>query len=218
MKKNLLMGALCLYGISYSQTGTTTNYSNRVGINTIEPEEKLHIKGSMKTKGMELSIPFTYLGAAETYSFLIKSPAPENKVTSYNQTFFPTSPAPLNLIQYKIKCDTRDNDWVKEFDTLINSDKFMVIISSYGYNQSTYNGDANITPVPQIYAYKKEENGKKTWALKADYEGFEPSTNSLQGEWTLNLIVFDVAYTKNYALTATVNSSGTGSASQSLIN
>ena len=128
MKKTLLFLVGCAIPVfSLAQSGN-------VGINTDTPEEKLHVNGSMRLRdGIELNVAFPELGKSEGYSFLIKSPddADEpNKITSYNQTFFPTSPAPINLIQFKIKCDTSDNDWIREFDTKINSEPVVHLINT----------------------------------------------------------------------------------------
>lgn len=215
------MGALCLYGISYSQTGTTNDYSGRVGINTNQPQEKLHIKGNLKTKGSKIDDAFTKLGAAEEYSFLIKSPAPANRITSYNQTFLPQSPAPLNLIQFKITCHSDDKDWVKQYDTKISASKYSAIIASYGFNLgvSNSNGLSNyMTPTPQIYAFVP--TGKSTWHLKADYESFRPTSSSYTsgGVWTLNLIVFDKSYAKESTEVFDMNGATTYTPTKILLN
>ena len=180
MKKQLLLGAFCIFGMFYSQT----QYSGNVGINTTKPEQKLHVNGGFRTDNLIIKENFTLLDKDEDYTFLVKSK--ENKITSYNTIATEHSTAPLNLIQFKIKTDSSDRDWVNEFDTKINSDKYFVIISSFGFNLPV-SGDAGKTPVPQIFAQIKEST--KTWILKADYDGFRP--NSGDGEWTLNLLVFD---------------------------
>lgn len=186
-----------------------------IGINTATPEKELTVNGTMKTSGMTLKDPLEKLGADENYSFLIKSPAPQNKITSYNDSFVPTTPAPINLIQFKITCNKNDKDWVDEFDTKINSDKFLVVIASHGFTQPifTFNADY-ITPVPSIFAYST--NG--TWKLRADYVGFSTDDSLPKGVWTLNLLVFDRAYAKEFNIAQTVNNStGTGSAAAPLI-
>ncbi len=192
----------------YSQT------AGNVGINTSNPEKELTVNGTMKTSGLTLKDPIEKLGATENYSFLIKSPAPQNKITSYNDTFVPKNPAPINLIQYKITCSNLDKDWIDEYDTKINSDKFLVIIASHGFTQPvfTYNADW-ITPVPAIYAYSS--NG--TWKFKADYVGFSTDDSLPRGVWTLNLLVFDRAYAKQFAKTQAMGASATGSAASPLI-
>jgi hypothetical protein len=75
----------------------------QVGINTTKPEKELTVNGTMKTSGI---VENTYgkIGSyEENYTFIIKSPAPENKITAYNDSFVPNSPAPINLIQFKIR-------------------------------------------------------------------------------------------------------------------
>lgn len=186
----------------------------QVGINTSKPEKDLTVNGTMKTSGMIFKKPLEKLGADENYTFVIKSPAPENKITAYNDTFVPNSPAPINLIQFKITCDPTDKDWVNQFDTKINSNKFLVVISSFGFTQAvrTYSADW-LTPVPQIFAY----SSGGTWKLKADYQGFAPDSSFPTGEWTLNLLVFDKAYAKELNNTQDLGASTTGAAAAPLL-
>ncbi|PWN63362.1 hypothetical protein [Chryseobacterium oncorhynchi] len=186
----------------------------QVGINTTKPEKELTVNGTMKTSGMVFKKPMEKLGADENYTFIIKSPAPENKITAYNDTFVPNSPAPINIIQFKITCDPSDKDWVNQFDTKINSQKFLVVISSFGFTQPirTSSGDW-LTPVPQIFAY----SSGGTWKLKADYEGFSPASTLPTGEWTLNLLVYDRSYAKEVNSTQDLKASTTGAAAAPLI-
>ncbi|WPO89286.1 hypothetical protein [Chryseobacterium sp. HR92] len=188
--------------------------AGNIGINTPNPEKELTVNGTMKTSGMILKDPLEKLGANENYSFLIKSPAPQNKITSYNESFVPTTPAPINLIQFKINCDPSNKDWIYEYDTKINSNKFLVVISSFGFTQPIFTIMSNIaTPIPQIFAYPK--NG--TWKLKADYAGFKPDASLPAGIWTLNLLVFDKAYTRQFNPSQNLGGSGNGSAASPLI-
>ncbi|MFP3833965.1 hypothetical protein [Chryseobacterium sp. SIMBA_028] len=186
----------------------------QVGINTARPEKELTVNGTMKTSGMVFKKPMEKLGADENYTFIIKSPAPENKITAYNDTFVPNSPAPINIIQFKITCDPSDKDWVNQFDTKINSQKFLVVISSFGFTQPIRTNTADwLTPVPQIFAY----SSGGTWKLKADYEGFSPASSLPTGEWTLNLLVYDRSYAREVNSTQDLKSSTTGAASAPLI-
>lgn len=186
----------------------------QVGINTPNPEKELSVNGTMKTSGIVLKSPLEKLGKDENYTFIIKSPAPENKITAYNDSFVPNSPAPINLIQFKITCDPTDKDWVNQFDTKINSSKFLVVISSFGFTQAvrTYSADW-LTPVPQIFAF----SSGGTWKLKADYQGFAPDSSFPTGVWTLNLLVFDKAYAKQMNTIQDLGSATTGSAAAPLI-
>ncbi|WP_080779553.1 hypothetical protein [Chryseobacterium phocaeense] len=122
--------------------------------------------------------------------------------------------APINMIQYKITCNNDDKDWIDEYDTKINSDKFLVIIASHGFTQPVYTVNSNwITPMHEIYAYSS--NG--TWKLRADYVGFSTDDALPNGIWTLNLLVFDRTYAKEFNIAQTVNTAGTGAASAPLI-
>lgn len=185
----------------------------QVGINTATPEKELTVNGTMKTSGMVFKKPMEKLGANENYTFIIKSPVPENKITAYNDSFVPNSPAPINLIQFKITCDPSDKDWVNQFDTKINAQKFFVVISSFGFTQPVRSSTDWVTPVPQIYAYPTGG----TWKLKADYQGFSPVSSLPTGEWTLNLLVFDRSYAKDVSSTQDLKASSTGAAATPLI-
>ncbi|PKF74603.1 hypothetical protein [Chryseobacterium sp. PMSZPI] len=196
----LLVGGVCL--------------NAQVGINTTTPEKELSVNGTMKTSGMVFKKPMEKLGADENYTFIIKSPAPENKITAYNDSFVPNSPAPINLVQFKVTCDPTDKDWVNQFDTKINSNKFLVVISSFGFTQPTRTYSADwLTPVPQIFAY----SSGGTWKLKADYQGFSPDSSFPTGVWTLNLLVFDRSYAKDFNSTQSLGTSTTGAAAAPLI-
>lgn len=188
--------------------------TGKVGINTKTPEKELSVNGTMKTSGMFFKDPIEKLGSNENYTFIIKSPVPENKITAYNDSFVPNSPAPINLIQYKITCDPSDKDWVNQYDTKINSDKFLVVISSFGFTQPVRTNSPDwVTPVPQIFAYYN--NG--TWKVKADYQGFAPAPTLPAGVWTLNLLVFDRSYAKEINRTQGMGASTTGAATTSLL-
>lgn len=193
---------------------TAVFMSAQVGINTAKPEKELTVNGTMKTSGVVFKKPMEKLGASENYTFIIKSPAPENKITAYNDSFVPNSPAPINIIQFKIACDPTDKDWVNQFDTKINSQKFLVVISSFGFTQPVRTNTADwLTPVPQIFAYATGG----TWKLKADYEGFSPASTLPTGEWTLNLLVYDRSYAREVNSTQDMKASTTGAAAASLI-
>lgn len=199
--------------ISMALVTGATLMNAQVGINTATPEKELTVNGTMKTSGIVFKKPIEKLGADENYTFIIKSPAPENKITAYNDSFVPNSPAPINLIQFKIACDPSDKDWVNQFDTKINSQKFLVVISSFGFTQPVRSSTDWVTPVPQIFAY----SSGGTWKLKADYQGFSPAASLPTGEWTLNLLVFDRSYAKDINSTQDLKATSTGAAAAPLI-
>jgi hypothetical protein len=69
--------------------------------------------------------------------------------------------------------------------------------------------------MPQIFAF----SSGGTWKLKADYQGFSDSSFPT-GEWTLNLLVFDRSYAKEFNSTQNLGAtatSTTGSAAAPLI-
>ncbi len=189
--------------------------SKNVGINTPNPETELHVNGSMKTSGIILKDTIESLGASENYTYLIKSAAPENKITTYNSSFIPLDPAPINQIQFQITCDVNDKDWINEYDTKINSNKFLVVIPSFGFTQPIKRGNLSdwVTPIPQIYAYYSNNS----WKLKADFQGFHPPSTSSVGVWTINLLVFDKAYAREFNYSQSLGGSGTGTAASPLI-
>ena len=193
--------------------------SGNVGINTNNPQAKLHVNGNFQSDRVVLGSTFTKLINNENYSFLIKSPAPENKITSYNSLFdTENAPAPLNLIQYKITTSSSDKDWINRFDTKINANKYVVVIASFGFNLPVSSSSSDLSPyypVHQIYA--QIDSTTNTWILKADYDSFRPN-GSGDGVWTLNLLVFDRAYANLMStVNVNLNSNTTGSANSALI-
>ncbi|MCW3160217.1 hypothetical protein [Chryseobacterium oryctis] len=182
MKKFKLFFLIMFYNLCSAQQGN-------VGINTPNPEEKLHINGNLQVDDLHIENDFSKLDTNEKYTFLIKSPSPDNKITSYNYlTDTQDTAATLNFIQFKIDTDDSDGDWINEFDTKINASKYIVVISSFGFNLPVFNSsDTKYTPVPQIFA--KINPTTNTWVLKADYDSFKP--NETGGQWTLNLLAFD---------------------------
>ncbi len=207
---NKLFLLIIIFSIkNYGQTGN-------VGINTVNPEKELHVNGSTKTNGYILKDNLEVLGGNENYSFLIKSPAPENKITTYGQSASNSAPAPLNTITFKITCASNDKDYVNGYDTRISVSKYTAVVTSYGFvlpvvysNQSNNNPAINFfTPAPRIFAYT--QGG--TWWIRADYEGFKPATTTAAGVWTINMLLFDNAYVKKRNVTQDMGQSGTGAA------
>ncbi len=98
--------------------------SGNVGINTANPEQKLHVNGSMKAKDIILDLDASAsqireLSPGENYSFLLKSTS-ANRITTYNVQSTeggPTNtfPAPFGIIQYNITMDNADKDWVNAY-------------------------------------------------------------------------------------------------------
>lgn len=221
MKKKIqLLLLISAYALS-AQTGN-------VGINTDNPEEKLHVNGTMKAKDLILDLNSTAsqipeLSPGENYSFLLKSTS-ANRITTYNVqstggTPTNTFPAPFGIIQYNIKTDNADKDWVNAYDTRINASKYVLIVNSFNFNlpvvlNSTSVESRRLGPVAQVYTY--EQGG--TWWIKADYNGFAPpSTTTIQGLWNVSLMIFDKTFARNKVVTVDLNGATTGAAATALI-
>lgn len=221
MKKKIqLLLLISAYALS-AQTGN-------VGINTDNPEEKLHVNGTMKVKDLILDLNSTAsqipeLSPGENYSFLLKSTS-ANRITTYNVqstggTPTNTFPAPFGIIQYNIKTDNADKDWVNAYDTRINASKYVLIVNSFNFNlpvvlNSTSVESRRLGPVAQVYTY--EQGG--TWWIKADYNGFAPpSTTTTQGLWNVSLMIFDKTFARNKVVTVDLNGATTGAAATALI-
>lgn len=201
--------------------------SGNVGINTSNPEEKLHVNGSMKAKDIILDLnasasQIPELSPGENYSFLLKSTS-ANRITTYNVQSSgggPTNtfPAPFGIIQYNIKTDAADKDWVNAYNTKINASKYVVIINSFNFNLpvvlSTTNATTRrIAPVAQVYTY--EQGG--TWWIKADYNGFAPPAGSADGVWNVSLMIFDKTFARNIPVTVNLSGNTSGFATSPLI-
>lgn len=197
-------------------------YEGRVGINTDKPEQKLHVNGSMKANKVILdkspyngSVP--KLGASEDYSFLLKSVV-ENRITTYNvqATGSNVFPAPFGVLTFNITTDPEDKDWVNEFDTKINADKYIAVLNYFNFNLPVVvdkSTNVKTTPIAQVFTYEK--NG--TWWIKADYHGFAPPTSTLDGLWEINLMIFDKSFAKSFSIPVNMNGAGTGQATNPLI-
>lgn len=195
-------------------------YHNNVGINTDQPEQRLHVKGSMKAKDLLLdqntnlqTIPS--LGPTENYSFLLKSRSAK-RITTYNvQSSGGNSfPAPFGVIGFTISTDPNDKDWVNEYDTRINATKYIAVLNYFNFNLPVVVGSSKkISPAAQVFTYEKDG----TWWIKADYHGFAPPANSSNGVWDINLMVFDKTFAKSFTTNVDFNGNTTGVAPSPLI-
>lgn len=195
-------------------------YNDKVGINTTTPEKELHVNGSAKTDQLYINDIET-VGPGEDYRFLIK--APNNRITAFNEGgFADLTPSPLNRIKFVINfhADNRDHDWINQFNTRINFDKYLCIIASYSYNLPVFSTFSSIiTPIPQIYITK--HTTQNTWALKADYESFAPLLNQYSaqsGQWILEVLIIDRKYAKEFNHTVNMGGLATGSAATALVS
>ena len=194
-------------------------YQNKTGINTEKPEKELHVNGTAKTDELFLNTIET-LSESEDYRFLIKSPS--NKITSFNEgVFADLTPSPINRIKFVINFNSSntDHDWVNLFNTKINYSKYLCVIASYSYNLPVNSSfSAAMTPIPQIYTTKHPT--LNTWVLKADYESFAPSAaqyTAKNGQWILEVLIFDRNYAKEFSNTVNMNGSSTGMAANALV-
>lgn len=223
MKLKLLSLFIIVSSFSLAQ------YQGKVGINTDKPETDLHVNGSMRAYDLILD-QTPYAGSAdaipkltpsESYSFLLKSKA-KQRITTYNQQSGSATnnfPAPFGIITFDISVSVAE-DWVNEFDTKINSSKFLAIINSFNYNNtvvSTTGSNADQrrrAPVAQVYTFVK--NG--TWWIKADYHGYaHTSGNTTVGKWEIALMIFDKNFARVFPHTVNLNGATTGAASNALI-
>lgn len=202
--------------------------SGNVGINTANPEQKLHVNGSMKAKDIILDLDASAsqireLSPGENYSFLLKSTS-ANRITTYNVQSTeggPTNtfPAPFGIIQYNITTDNADKDWVNAYNTKINAKKYVVIVNSFNFNLPVVMSSSSATlrrlaPVAQVYTY--EQDG--TWWIKADYNGFAPPTTTEgSGLWNVSLMIFDKTFARNKPVTVDLDGGTTGVAKEPLI-
>lgn len=202
--------------------------SGNVGINTANPEQKLHVNGTMKARDIILDLnasasQIAELSPGENYSFLLKSTS-ANRITTYNVQSVgggPTNtfPAPFGIIQYNITTDNTDKDWVNAFNTKINASKYVLIVNSFNFNLPVVmsGGSAasrRLAPVAQVYTY--EQGG--TWWIKADYNGFAPPSNTaVAGLWNVSLMIFDKTFARNKPVTVNFAGATTGAASTPLI-
>lgn len=181
----------------------------RVGINTDLPKQTLDINGTLS---IETLGEYTTAGV----------PILWNKSTKQVLASGTSTHKPFNKITYTITC-TSGEDWIGNFDTKIDANKYVVIITNTillppdGLNNGEYwgmghirQGQANVpsfgyrNAVLQAYSFvQSSTSGTNTWRLNVDYPSAAPwlenenyTPLNRRFKWQVELLVIAKPYIK----------------------
>lgn len=196
----------------------TVTATGRMGIGNTSPTEKLDVTGKIKLSQLgnyngNTAVPLVWDSSNQTISMGASD-----------------TEKPFSTIKYVIR--TADSqDWVRNFNTRISTDKYIVIITSAQFEKlsgssfirtsavypsqtgDTSGSTISLTPFFNFGAYQ----GSGTWRLKADYKDAAPPLNSGNDyQWTFDLLVINKNQVINIApQTGSVGATGDGEASAS---
>ena len=221
----ILLGMLCisLVGRLKAQETNTANEKNngKVGINTTTPARTLTIENSSNNAGK----PVLRLVGTPEYSENINSAMGTNaeKTTAYtdyhplmidsNGDVYKGVPISSTVSILTLTVHNVDGDWISNFDTGINYNKYAMAIMSYSFrpgqgtdfdmlvmesgNPNVIYGSSTLSRVATPVIKLQERNGN--WGVYADYPSMNsiktPSSNrtdageKANGTWRFTLLV-----------------------------
>ena len=221
----ILLGMLCisLVGRLKAQETNTANEKNngKVGINTTTPARTLTIQNSSNNTGK----PALRLVDTPKYSENISSKMGTNTkdTTAYtdyhplmidkNGDVYKGVPISSTVSVLTLTVHNVDGDWISNFDTGINYNKYAMAIMSYSFqpgqgtdsemlvmdisNPNVINGSSTLSRVAAPVVKLQERNGN--WSVYADYPSMNsiktPSSNrtdageKANGTWRFTLLV-----------------------------
>jgi len=200
MKYQLSLIAFLFFISGYSQ----------VGINTDSPRTKLEIAGDMKISN-DLDIgTIDVMDQSDTSTFLIQDI--DNSIKTLDVSN-PTGAA-LGYVQDYII--TNPNlDWIKEFDTGVDANDYVMIVISASYDQEIVMAASPVdvkdkSSAPYATTFVKDNR----WHIRADYPK-SASIPSVIGTWTIQTLIFSSDLSKQFG---TVNVPMASSSSGSALN
>ena len=185
-----------------------------VGINTTTPRTTLEVAGDTQVTGTIEISNYDSLKDGESSTFLVQEG--DGSVKSLNVSN-PTGVALAYIQEYVIEeCNL---DWIKEFDTGINSSEYVVIVTSASFDQ-----ELDLSNNPGIegnfsfpYAAAYIQNG--TWHLVADYPQAANLDKSVDGTWIIKTLIFSNDVSKQFgSITIPMSNGTTGSATSPIID
>ena len=187
---------------------------SQVGINTDNPRKTLEVAGSMRvSESMEIGTlnPLTDL---DTSTFLIQNSG--NYIKSLDVSN-PTGAALGYVQEYVIT--NPELDWVKEFNTGINANDYVLIVISASYdlelNISMTANAINNSSLPYTATFVK---GNK-WHIIADYPMVANKDVNAIGTWTIQTLIFSKDMSKQFGvIDIPMLNSSTGSALTPIID
>ena len=187
LKKKYLfnLSAILLFSLGFAQ----------VGINTDNPRTKLEVAGDMKISNNLDIGTIDVLDQSDTSTFLIQDTDnsiktldvsnPTGAALGYEQDYIITNP---NL------------DWIKEFDTGVDANDYVMIVISASYDQEIVMSESPVdvkdkSSAPYASTYVKDDK----WHIRADYPK-SASIASVTGTWTIQTLIFSSDLSKQFGI------------------
>jgi hypothetical protein len=186
----------------------------QVGIGTKNARTTLEVAGDMLITGnLEIGM-FNPLKDSEVSTFLIQESNNDIKSVDVSN---PTGLALAYIQEYYIV--NPNLDWVKNFDTGIDANDFVVIVTSASFDQeldlTDISGDEENFSIPYTATFVQAG----TWHIIADYPQSANLDESAIGTWTINTLIFSNDVSKQFGTIDIPMSNGTtGSASTPIID
>lgn len=158
-----------------------------VGINTTEPRTALEVAGDMYIDGTIKIGEVNRIQNNEAASFLVQTQ--DNFIEELD-----ASQGDGLVIAYFQEYVLKDmqGDWVKEFNTNIDTSKYVItIISAYFNQELKMTSEVQNFTIPYASAYEKDS----TWRIKADYPSADPRTIA-PGKWVISTLILSKNFSK----------------------
>lgn len=169
----------------------TLSLQAQVGINTEDPKATLDVQGNVIVG----ETSFTDSG----YSVVVRdNSSGELKVVGNAGQ---NNSAPINLITFKLRNVNRD--WVQNYYTGIDSNKFTVVVTEARFYIKEGEGTVELSPgsgsvvrynPEHVYATTEQKNNKNQWTLHADFLGGTPRGGN--GTWEITCLVINNSLVK----------------------
>ncbi|RXG15296.1 hypothetical protein [Leeuwenhoekiella aestuarii] len=184
-----------------------------VGIGTLEPRATLEVAGAATLRdGFDIKV-IEPLTDEDKSSFLMQ----ENNSNIRKLDVSNPTGAALGYIQ-KYEIYNPNEDWVRDLDTSIDANDFVVNTISANYDRELDIG--NYSTIPYFAAIiKTNSDGSATWHITADF----PAANNLDsdeiGTWTITTLIYSRDLSKQLGkIEYNMNNTTTGSVSTPIIN
>lgn len=228
MKNLFLITLLSLTGICFSQV---TNYTGKVGINTDNPTETLHVNGIAHGNLLYLRSPGE---PQELPIYFMSSEVTERNLNIFNPP--PGKPSLVNLID--LRFNNVGNQGVVDYDTKIDAIDYVVAVRSFSLSRSaTY--DINDLEVYTVHNSSPSNNSSSTyfqgspdfvafisggtWHVRAQYKdcrfvnGDAVVESSDRFSMRIQLLAYKKIITKGINTVQTINLQGTNGSSNTYI-
>jgi hypothetical protein len=186
----------------------------QVGIGTSNPRKALEVAGDMQVSQTMDVMYFNDLTDSGTSSFLLQES--NNNIKSIDVSN--PSGASLGYIQEYIIVNP-NSDWVKDFDTGIDANDFVLVVISAVYNSDLQIQNGNNRTDNFTIPYTASFVSGGTWHMISDYPMAANSNNGDEGIWIITTLIFSNDLNKQFGIINIPMADGTtGSASSPIID